>query len=72
MNNPIKVYVKSVYGVDRTYVADPIVAQAIVALTNAKTLEDRHMSALRALGFTFEQVIDPSLVAKAKYGATLV
>lgn len=72
MNTVIKYYSRSVYGTTRNYVADPIVARAIENLTRQTTLSESHMSALSALGLTWEQVIDPSLVSRAKYGVTTV
>lgn len=64
----IKVYSKSVYGTLRTYPADAAQAIALQTLTGAKTLEFRHLRALQDLGFTLEQVPDPTL----KYGRTTV
>lgn len=60
MNSTIQVYSRSVYGRSLVYVANPEQAQSIRTLTGSKTLEERHLSALEALGFTFEQVIDPA------------
>ena len=71
MNTPIQVYSRNVYGTPRTYVSDPVIAQAIQTLTGSETLAARHVSALMGLGFTFEQVIDPEVAKRARYGATL-
>lgn len=60
MNNVIKVYSRSVYGRTLLYSADLAQAKHLQALTGAKTLEHRHLIALEALGFTIQQVPDPS------------
>ncbi len=57
----IQIYIKSVYGVSRTYVADASQASALQQVTGSRTLETRHIAGLIALGLTFEQVPDPSV-----------
>ncbi len=69
MNTQIDIYTRSVYGIDRTYVADPDMARAIAGLTGAKTLESRHVAALRALGFTFRAVLPPGAALALFLGA---
>jgi hypothetical protein len=59
MNTKINFYVKSVYGTDMMYVADQKQAQLIKGLTGQKTLTNQVMTSLQALGFTFEQVMQP-------------
>lgn len=55
----IEYYVKSVYGTDTLYVMDADIARHLSILTGMKTLTTRHMEALKALGFSFEEVIAP-------------
>lgn len=55
----IPVYVRSVYGNEHIYVADPDKARILSALTSSKTLLPSHVKALQSLGFTFEHVPDP-------------
>lgn len=65
----IPFFTKSVYGNEHKYVADPILAQAISALTGKRTIDARDVSALSALGHSFVQVLPPSA---RNYGSTLV
>ena len=59
----ISVYSRSVYGSLKIYAANPSQAVALRTLTNgAKTLEQRHLSALQDLGFEIEQIADPATV----------
>lgn len=64
MNTPatpprtIPVFIRSVYGQDRVYVANEQLAESIRTLTGAATLRATDISALSSLGFTFENVRD--------------
>ena len=49
--------IKSVYGEDKTYLANSDAASAILRLTGRKTLTATDRKALEALGFTFTQVV---------------
>ena len=60
----ITVYVRSVYGSNKTYAADPMQAPLLRTLTGTKTLEERHLCALEGLGFTVQQVPDPASALK--------
>ncbi len=62
MKSLIQVYSRSVYGKATIYMIDGKQAMAIRMLTQCKTLEQRHISALTMLGFTFETVADPGSV----------
>lgn len=57
-NKVIKFYRDRVYGVVKFYVKEPEMAQAISKLTGRKTLTEQDMDALKALGFTFEEVLN--------------
>lgn len=57
---PIRIFTRSVYGRTLVYVADAEQARLLANLTGAKTLESRHLTALEGLGFTIEQVPDPT------------
>lgn len=68
----ITYYTRSVYGSPRNYLTDPVVARMVQSLTGQTTVSDSHLSALSGLGHELEQVIDPALAARGKYGATLL
>jgi hypothetical protein len=53
----IQVYVKNVYGKDKTYVKDEKLAAALSQLTGHLTLTDEAKKALESIGFSFEQVL---------------
>lgn len=55
----ISVYFRCAYGVTRLYVYEPAMASALSTLTGSKTLEQRHVDALKALGFTLAIAVDP-------------
>jgi hypothetical protein len=55
----IEFYAKNVYGEIKFYVKDDVLAQKITNLTGNKTLTAANMKALKALGFTFHEVIAP-------------
>lgn len=50
----IRYYIKHVYGTPTLYPID--YAQQLMTLTGCKTLREKDMSALKAMGFEFEQV----------------
>lgn len=56
---PITVYYRSAFGQTRLYVSDSTQAAHLRSLTGSLTLEQRHVDALKALGFTFSTVPDP-------------
>lgn len=56
----IEFYVKEVYGLEKSYVVDPKLAATIGKLTGRKTLLESDFEALKALGFTFKQVLKPA------------
>lgn len=53
----IEYRIKSIYGVDKWYVANDRIAGLITKLTSRKTLLESDLEALEGLGFTFKQVI---------------
>ena len=55
----IQYYTKNVYGLERIYISDPDIAQAIARLTKQKTIDLEHIKSLEILGFEFEQVLPP-------------
>ena len=59
MDKTIKIYTRSVYGAPRVYILDEKQAANVSALTGSKTLEQRHIDALTAMGFTLVPVLDP-------------
>lgn len=61
MSSPtcIPVFTRSTYGNERIYVADATLASSLRALTRLDTLLPEHVTALKALGFTFRLVGDP-------------
>ncbi len=59
MSTVIPVFVRSVYGVSRTYPANADQALALHELTGQRTLDARHVRALAQLGFTLSTVADP-------------
>ena len=59
-NTTIQFYIKEVYGLETSYVADAKLAGIISTLTGRKTLLESDFEALKALGFTFEQVLKPA------------
>jgi len=61
----VRVFIRSVYGAPLVYVSDHAQAEALHALTGCATLTERHVRALRALGFTVEQEQDPQSVLPA-------
>lgn len=67
----ITYYSRSVYGSLRHYVSDPVIARMVQSLIGQTTVSDSHLAALAGLGHDLEQVIDPALVSRAKYGVTL-
>jgi hypothetical protein len=68
MANPIQVYSRNVYGIDRTYAIDPLVSDSLQTLTGQRTLSAAQLDALRELGHRIELVHDP----RAKYGKTVI
>ena len=55
-NKRIKVKIKNIYGKDLIY---PLTyQQELFNLTGQKTLSNRHIEALKGLGFEFEQVTE--------------
>lgn len=58
----IKYYITKVYGVEHIYIADEKTAEYMRALTGQKTVNTRHIEALRALGFEFERVEAPTMM----------
>lgn len=59
VNIVIPVFHRSAYGRTRTYPANADQALALHELTGTHTLEDRHVRALKQLGFSFQTVHDP-------------
>lgn len=55
----VNYYIERVYGVDQKYVVNNEQAAAIRTLTGKKTIADRDIYALIALGHTFKEVIKP-------------
>lgn len=55
----IRYYVRSVYGVERVYLADSEQAAQVSTLTRRKTVERADLLALAALGCDLLQVTDP-------------
>ena len=55
----VKVYRRCVYGTWRTYILGDNHRTLISAITGNLTLVDRHVAALRALGFRFKVVPAP-------------
>lgn len=55
----ITVFYRSAFGQTRLYVSDTEQAKQLRQLTGSLTLEQRHVDALKALGFTFITVPDP-------------
>ena len=62
--NTIRFYCRDHYGRQHRYPLDH--AEAIERLTGCKTLRDSDMSALRQLGFEFQEVVRPSNGDKAE------
>jgi hypothetical protein len=56
----IDYFQKDNYGVTHLYIADAKIRESVSALTGRKTLSASDMSALRALGFTFNQILPPA------------
>jgi len=56
----IKVYKKTVYAVERTYVADEQLRKVITKLTKREGITNGDIWALGQLGHKFELVIDPA------------
>ncbi len=46
----ITYYKKNVYGIEQTYISDPVIADVVRMLTGKKTISNRDMTALEALG----------------------
>ena len=59
MNTVIHYYIKSVYGANKYYIANPDQASAIATLTRRKTVDASDMKALEAMGYTLERVHEP-------------
>ena len=55
----IKVFTRTIYGTEYTYIADENIRDAIITLTKKKTLTRWDIRALESLGHTFEIVLDP-------------
>lgn len=53
----IEYYIEKVYGINRFYVKDKAIAEALETLTGHKSLSKLHIAALQKLGFTFNQVL---------------
>ncbi len=74
----IRVFTRSTYGQTRIYVdacanqSANVQAQMLARLTGTLTLTESHVSALRALGFTVEQVPDPRMTLPSLPVASLV
>lgn len=60
-NKIIEYYRDRVYGVVKFYVKDPKIAEAIRTLTARVTISEADMSALKVLGFEFQEVLSPKL-----------
>jgi len=56
----IQYYIKTVYGRDLKYIIDPKIGQALATLTGTGSLMPYQEEALKTLGFTFEEVLNPS------------
>lgn len=60
-NKIIEYYRDRVYGVVKFYVKDPKIAEAIRTLTGRVTISEADMSALKTLGYEFQEVLSPKL-----------
>jgi len=58
----IKYFSRNVYGLTKNYMVDSKESLAVGELTGAKTLNSSDMEALKDLGITLEQVLDPLTV----------
>lgn len=55
----IQYYTREIYGSKYRYPLDPDIASSLLTLTQRKTLSPHDMNALSALGFMFEEVLQP-------------
>ena len=55
----IQYFVRFVYGLEKMYIVDGKIKEAINYLTGKSTFSNGDRKALEDLGFTFEQVVDP-------------
>lgn len=53
----IKYYIDRVYGIERAYIVDEGIKQAVYKLTGKETITPLNKKGLEALGFEFEQVL---------------
>ena len=61
----IKYYARSNWGTTHLYIFDETISENVSCLTNKKTIDSGDISALKALGFTFELILDPELAIAA-------
>ena len=61
----IKYFARSNWGTTHLYIFDESISDNVSALTNKKTIDSGDISALKALGFTFELILDPELAIAA-------
>ena len=59
MNLTIEYFAREVYGKTFYYIKSPEIARHVKSLTDANTLQPRHVEALKALGCAFKLVLDP-------------
>lgn len=55
----LEYYRKNVYGNDRLYIHGAVVAANVWILTGQKTVSEKHLTALRALGVETEEILQP-------------
>lgn len=65
MNKTIKVRVKNQYGMDRVFPACPT-AILFSRLINQKTFTHRDLCFIEELGYTIDQVFEPTALIRAK------
>lgn len=61
MHTNIQYYIKQVYGNDTMYIADENFQDVHRCLTGTKTLTSHAMTAYKQLGFTFTQILPPTI-----------
>lgn len=55
----VEYYIKNVYGIDRIYIKDPKLAEAIARITGKKTIEENQIENFKELGIEFIEVVRP-------------